>query len=918
MAVDPPADAPAPAAAAPAPVDVAGASKDVTAASGRDPHSPPDASAVAAVPAASRERPRAPSWPVAGRGALRLGDRNLLPVTLLTVLFAGICAAQADARAWIWAAAVVLNAAVRAALGAKSASLRLSTIGLDAALWAVFFGLAGPWPPVVTTELAAALAVAMLLSAICAPDRSAGMRGLLVWALPVAALAWQGTGVPLAAFGLIGWMLGLAWLGIPAAPPLTRDGRFAATAVRPLQAQAQPAGSTRRGVVLALQTVAVPMIAVHEGRLFEVNRAAQSLIGRSAGDCVGRRLEELALIEPPDAFQRALAAPDRTVQARLQFAPHLAGGLAWPVRVRVGRSGGGGAIAVIAGEAPPADAGDADWLRHLPGLVWQVDPAGCVVRTSIPDARRWGVRIEPAQRPSWSDAFAFLPSSRAAMETALQEALAGRPTYDLRNERVSASGGRLALRSHVVPLNRPAGAGGPAQRGALVLDTIASAHELIAVDRLRRRKDQYKSLVEASPNLIWACDTDFRFTFVSRRACRDMYGYSVESLLGAPITVLLDPAVDPAQARRALGGLRAGHALRDVEMAQVGRDGRRIVVGVNAVALNSPSGAWVGAIGINVDLTVLKQREARLAEALRVERSVLDSSGQAIAVVSQGMVARCNDALLVLLRRSPSQLAATRLAEVFVEPEDWAEAAAAADESAGSRQAVVREIRLRRIAPEHSVEQTVWCQLTLRAIGNGEYVAALADIDSIRRREAHALHDARHDQLTGLANRRLFAERAVAALATSSLRNAGCALVVIDLDGFKQINDGHGHQAGDAVLQEMAQRLQRVVRPQDTVARHGGDEFALLIPDAGERRDIERIAHRILDEIGRPVTVDGLQGATLSASVGIAFAPEQGRDPGWLLHLADRAMYDAKMAGGNRAVFASISDGDRIERSSVA
>jgi diguanylate cyclase (GGDEF)-like protein len=340
-----------------------------------------------------------------------------------------------------------------------------------------------------------------------------------------------------------------------------------------------------------------------------------------------------------------------------------------------------------------------------------------------------------------------------------------------------------------------------------------------------------------------------------------------------------------------------------VEMAHLTKDGRRITVAVSAGSVRLPDGSFGGAIGINVDVTGVKQREARLAEALRVERSVLDSAGQAIAVVKGGLVARCNEAFLQLLQMRPDELANTPVADLFAERSHWNEAAAAGERASASDGAVAREIRVRRSALVGEAEQFVWCQLTLRAVGQGEYVVAVANIDQIRRREADAHHDARHDELTGLPNRRLLSERVRAALATTAIRNSGCAILVFDLDGFKPINDRFGHPAGDLVLREIAQRLQSIVRPQDTVARIGGDEFALLMPDCGSAQDVERIARRILRELAQPLTTQDLGGARLTASLGVVIAPEHGSDPEWLMRVADRAMYDAKLEGGDRVVF---------------
>ena len=168
--------------------------------------------------------------------------------------------------------------------------------------------------------------------------------------------------------------------------------------------------------------------------------------------------------------------------------------------------------------------------------------------------------------------------------------------------------------------------------------------------------------------------------------------------------------------------------------------------------------------------------------------------------------------------------------------------------------------------------------------------AALASASAA---ETTARHKALHDGLTGLPNRELFKDRLIQAIALAERHEWNLAVMFLDLDHFKVINDTHGHAAGDAVLQAVAKRLTARCRDEDTVSRFGGDEFLFLLMQPQGRDNIETIAHSILTSVALPIDFGELH-LSISPSIGISVYPDDGFSSEELIHLADKAMYRAK------------------------
>jgi diguanylate cyclase (GGDEF)-like protein len=197
-----------------------------------------------------------------------------------------------------------------------------------------------------------------------------------------------------------------------------------------------------------------------------------------------------------------------------------------------------------------------------------------------------------------------------------------------------------------------------------------------------------------------------------------------------------------------------------------------------------------------------------------------------------------------------------------------------------------------------------WYQVRERRTGDGGIVGVRSAVTELKAAEERTRHLAHHDPLTGLPNRRLLQDRMDQAFIMARRNETLVGVLLIDLDSFKVINDRDGHRLGDEVLRAVAIRLRSCVREADTVARQGGDEFVVLLPEMRNAQDALPVAEKIVAAISEPLTIEGHE-YRIGASIGVATYPNDAQDADGLLRCADQAMYRVKQGGRNGLEFFS-------------
>jgi diguanylate cyclase (GGDEF)-like protein/PAS domain S-box-containing protein len=508
-----------------------------------------------------------------------------------------------------------------------------------------------------------------------------------------------------------------------------------------------------------------------------------------------------------------------------------------------------------------------------------------------PDAELGG----PALLADW-----LHPEDRARILDAVDDALAGGAAFDeeARLRRTDGSWVWVHARGEVVR-----DASGAAQRFVGSIIDISDRKHVEA--RLRESEQHFRHLVETANDLVWAVDRRGRWTYLSPRATRQMFGCEPEDMIGRRLTDTQAPA-ERTRTEAMLARVLADGTASHFQTVHEPRGGRPVILSLNATAQRDGGGTIVGVTGTATDITPLKAKEAQLSAALAEQQLIFESVSEGIVFLKGHVVHKANAKFAAMVDHPLEALVGQPDVVWYAQPAEWEAESRRIDATLAGGDIYQGELLVRRRSGE-----AFWCEVRGRAVRPEEPQAGsiwvYIDISARKEREQRIQHLADHDALTGLLNRRLLEDRLRQAIGLARRHDKLAALMLIDLDGFKQINDAYGHLSGDYVLRTVAKRMKECVRETDTVARLGGDEFVVLVTGQRTPEDSAAVAEKILASLISPIAGGGRE-FRIGASIGISVYPRDGLTPEALLRHADAAMYRVKEAGKNRYEF--YSDGE--------
>lgn len=413
---------------------------------------------------------------------------------------------------------------------------------------------------------------------------------------------------------------------------------------------------------------------------------------------------------------------------------------------------------------------------------------------------------------------------------------------------------------------------------------------------LRESEERLWKILEESPIGVSASHrADGKVLFANRRFC-EIIGARREDVVGEPAR---NHFVDDAQRRRIVEILKTHGHIDDREVEFRRRDGTAfwslLTLRGTRVEGDMVNLAWV------YDISAMKAAQ----EKLRLTAKVVDSASEAVVITNiRNEIEYVNPAFTAITEYTPEEVvgANPRMLQSGRHDADFYRDMWLEIRDTGRWRG---EIWNRRKSGEFYAEWLSIVAIKDEAGNPTHHIAIFSDITHRKEDEERVWRQANYDALTGLPNRALFLDRLNQTVRQSRREDKKFALMFLDLDGFKKVNDTLGHAAGDILLQQTAARLTECMRASDTVARLAGDEFTCILWGVRSHDDVAVVAAKILDRLAEPFDLDGRE-ACVRASIGIAIFPDHASDGSVLLQLADSAMYSVKKSGKNNFEFVDI------------
>lgn len=424
-------------------------------------------------------------------------------------------------------------------------------------------------------------------------------------------------------------------------------------------------------------------------------------------------------------------------------------------------------------------------------------------------------------------------------------------------------------------------------------------HQKQAEMNLRQSEERYRTIIDTIPDSYSEQDLKGNNIYFND-AHVDTMGYSPEELHKLNYREYMDKENAEHGFRAYNTVFKTGKSIKNVEVEWIRKNGEKRVSEMSVSLIRDTEGKPVGFHRVARDITERRKKEDVLMQSEERYRTIIDTIADAYYEVDlAGNTTVFNDAYLKLYEYSTKEMQGKNY-RTYVDKEH-AEIAYWVFHQVFKTGKPTKKMEWEIISKGGKKKQVELSVSLIRdAKGNPlGFRGIISDITDRRKAEETIRHQAFHDPLTGLANRTLFYDRMHMAFNSAKRGGKMVAVIILDLDNFKGINDSKGHKVGDEVLKSISGRLSKMVRASDTVARYGGDEFTLIIPSLSSEENALIVAQKIVKAFNKSFHLDNGD-ITVTASIGVVIYPIHGWDIDTLMSKADNAMYRAKAMGRNR------------------